>query len=432
MRAWPATGVFRHKDFLKLWGAQIVSALGSRVTRTALPIMAVLAIDASPMALGLLAALTVGPSVLVALVAGGPVDRSRKRPILVAADLVRGAAVLSIPVCYWAGVLSMVQLYAVGAVVGAGTALFQIADRAYLPALVGRGLVVQGNSVLEASEAVAEIAGPGVGGGLIQLLGAPVAVLADAASYLWSALWLGAIHKTERPAAAPEDTPSVRRDLVVGFRASWDHPLVRPLLLSTAGATLFGGFFGALYILFTLHTLGLSPGTIGVIISMGGVGGLFGAVGSGRLVRRLGLGRGLLLSLLIGEAAGMLIPAASGPRWLVVSLLCTHQLLGDGFGSVFMVQAVSLRQTVLPLSVLGRSNAAFQAVTGAALPLGALAAGAIAHFIGVRNALWLGMGLGTVAPVFLVPLRGLERMPAPHDDDDPDDDPDPATEPPPA
>ena len=404
-------GVFAQRDFVRLWLAQLISALGGRVTRTALPVIAVLSVDSSPLALGLLGALSVAPGVLVALAAGGRIDRSRKRPILIGADLVRAACVGSLPIAAWAGVLTMAHIYAVAAVVGAASALFQITDNAYLPALVGREHIVQGNSVIEATESVAEVAGPGMAGVLIQIFTAPIAVAIDAASYLVSAFFLGSIRQRETPAAVEEHTPSMWRDIAVGFRVSWHHELVRPILLALTVTSFFGGFFAALYMLFALEVLGLGPATIGVVISMGGVGALLGALASPALARRLGLGRTLLVALTLSAAGGLCIPAASGPLWLVLVFLFTHQLIGDGFYAAFAVQAVSLRQTVLPLSVLARSNAAFSAVTGAAIPLGALSAGILGELIGSRGALWIGMGGGALAPLLLLPLYRLERMP---------------------
>lgn len=405
-------GVFARRDFVRLWLAQLVSALGSRVTRTALPVIAVLSVDSSPLALGLLGALTVAPGALVALAAGGAVDRARKRPILIGADLVRAVAVGSLPVAAFAGVLTMLHIYLVAAVVGAASALFQITDNAYLPALVGREHVVQGNSVIEATESVAEVAGPGLAGVLIQIFTAPIAVAIDAASYLVSAAFLGSIEKREAPAAAEPGRPSVWRDIALGFRVSWSHPLVRPILLALTAASFFGGFFAALYMLFALDVLGLDPATIGVVISMGGVGALLGAVSSSALVRRLGLGRALIATFALSGLGALCIPAAGGPLWLVLLLLFTHQLVGDGFHAAFAVQAVSLRQTVLPLSLLARSNAAFTALAGAAVPLGALVAGGLGELIGARAALWIGMGGGALTALFLLPLRRLERMPS--------------------
>jgi MFS family permease len=410
MRLLPSSPIFHERDFLRLWGAQAISAIGARITRTALPVLAVLSVDASALRLGLLAAIAIGPSVVVSLAVGGVVDRSRKRPLLVACDLVRAVAVLSLPLAAWTDVLSMAQLYVVAAVVGIGTAVFQIADNAYLPTLLGREQLVAGNATIEATEAVAEIAGPSLAGALIQALTAPIAVVIDGIAYVASAVLLGGIGKREVPAAV-EEAPSVWRDISLGFSASWNHPLVRPLLLATAAATFAGGTFAALYMLFLLKTLGLSVSTVGVVIAMGGVGSLLGALVSAPLTRRLGLGPALLLFLAVAEIAGLLIPLASGPIWLVLVFLLANQLFSDGFHVAFIVQAVSLRQRALPLEVLGRSNAAFQAVSGALLPLGALIMGGIAEIVGIRPALWMGLGVAVTAPLFLLPLWRVKVAP---------------------
>jgi MFS family permease len=411
MRLWPDTGVFRERDFLRLWGAQAVSAVGARITRTALPVLAVLSIDASGLKLGAMVAFTLGPSVLVSLAIGGVIDRSRKRPLLIASDLVRAAAVLSLPLAAWAGVLTMAQLYVVGAAVGIGTAVFQIADNAYLPTLLHKDLLVAGNSTIEATEAVAEIAGPSLAGVLIHALTAPIAVILDALGYVASALLLGGIRRPEVPAAV-EESPSVWRDIALGFGASWRHPLVRPILLGLGACTFATGTFAALYMKYVLSVLGLDVGTVGVVIAMGGIGSLLGALVAPRATRRLGLGPAMVLFLLLAETAGFLVPAASGASWVALALLFGHQLIGDGMHIAFYVQAVSLRQRVLPLEVLGRSNAAFQAVNGALMPLGALAAGALADAVGVRTALWVGIGAGLSAPLLLLPLWRVTEAPA--------------------
>ena len=411
MRLLPSSPLFREPDFLRLWGAQAVSAIGARITRTALPVLAVLSVDASALRLGILAAIAIGPSVIVSLAVGGVVDRTTKRPLLVTCDLVRAVAVLSLPLAAWTGLLTMAQLYVVAAVVGIGSAVFQIADNAYLPALLSREQLVAGNATIEATEAVAEIAGPSLAGALIQALTAPIAVVVDGIAYIVSAVLLGGIRKREVPAAV-EESPSVWRDIALGFSASWNHALVRPLLLSTAAATFASGTFAALYMIYLLKVLELEVSTVGVVIAMGGVGSLLGALVSPPLTRRLGLGPALLMFLGIAEVAGLLIPAASGPTWLVLVFLLGNQLVADGFHVAFIVQAVSLRQRVLPLEVLGRSNAAFQAVTGALLPLGALTMGALAELVGIRPALWMGLGVAVTAPLFLLPLWRVKTTPA--------------------
>jgi len=408
------TGLWGHADFRRLWSAQAVSAFGSRITRTALPIIAVKTLGVSESVVGMLAALQLAPGVLLALFAGGFVDRGRKRPILIAADLFRGAVIASLTLAWGLGALSMIHVIAVGALVGAASALFQITDVAYLPALIAKEQLAEGNAKLEATEAVAEITGPASAGVLVAALGAPLAVVLDAATYLWSALRLGQIRTVEPP---PEPTPSAasstwqsRRDLRVGMRAIFGHPQVRPVVLGWMVWSIWGGFFSTLYTLFCLRTLGLSEATFGVIIALGGVGSLAGALIARRLVEALGVGPTIVTSAALSVAAGLLIPLAGGSRAVALGFLAAHQVLGDCFSVAFVIQAVTLRQTVLPREVLGRANAAFHVCTAGLLPVAALASGLLAQVISIRSAVWVGAGVGLGVPLVLLPLWRVRRL----------------------
>jgi predicted MFS family arabinose efflux permease len=401
LRWWPTGGLWRHPDFLRFWAAQAASAFGSRITRTALPILAILTVGATPTEVAVLSALGVAPGVLVGLWAGGRVDRTARRPLLVGADLVRALLILTIPAAAWLGALSMPQLYVVAAAVGAATTLFQIADNSFLPALVGRDQLVEGNARLEATDSIAEAAGPGIAGVLVQWLTAPVALAVDALTYLWSALLLSRIRAREAPPAPAGPAASVLDDVRAGFHACLAHPLVGRLLLAEAVTYLFGGFFLALYMVLALETLRLSPAAAGLVISIGGVGAFAGALLAAPLGRALGTGRALAVSLALGQAANLLVPlAAYAGRW-AVPLLAAQQFVGDAFLGAYVVHAVSLRQRELPEAVLGRANATFHVVTGALLPAGALLAGTLASALGITATLWVGAVGGLLAPLLL-------------------------------
>jgi len=393
-------------DFLRLWAAQAVSALGSRISRTALPVIAILSLGADPAAVALLAALSTAPGVLVGLFAGGFVDRSRKRPLLVGADLARAALVLSVPVAAWAGGLGMLQLYVVAALTGMATSLFQIADNTYLPTLVGQDRLVEANARLESTDAIAEIAGPGAAGILIQVLTAPVTMVADALSYLWSAALLGSIRAEEAPAApeggAAAEKASLLEDLRVGLHHGFGHPVIGATFLALGVQAFFGGAFAGLYMLYLLERLALDPATVGLIIGVGGIGGLGGSFVAGWLGRRLGVGPAMILSFAVGQAGSLLIPLAAQLGPLAVPALVLHQLLGDGFLVAFFIHAVSARQAMLPLHVLGRVNATLHVLTGALLPAGTLAAGWGARRFGVEAVIWVGVVGGLAAPLALL------------------------------
>ncbi len=420
-------GLWRHADFLRLWAAQAISAFGSRITRTALPIIAVITLDESALRVAMLAAMQLAPGAILAIVAGGFVDRSRKRRILIAADLIRAALVASLTVAWAFGALSLIQVVVVGAGVSAASALFQITDVAYLPALIGRRRLVEGNAKLETTEAIAEITGPASAGVLIAALGAPLAVAIDAASYVWSAFMLGRIRAAEGVSPKRPETPrpgtedldpavSVRtgEDFRIGLRAVFGHPLVRPIVLTLMVWSIAGGFFVALYTLFCLRELGLSEATFGVVIAMGGIGALAGAVVARSLARVLGVGRTLLVASTLSLACTLFIPIAASATSPAtrIGFLTAHQLLGDGFSVAFVILAVTLRQTVLPRELLGRANAAIHVCTTGVLPVAALIAGGLAALIGIRAAFWVGLLIGLAAPVFLWRLRHLQDMPA--------------------
>jgi len=414
----PRTGLWAHADFMRLWSAQAISAFGSRITRTALPIIAVQTLHQSETVVALLSSVYLAPGVLLALVAGGVVDRSRKRRILMAADIFRAAVVASVTIAWLFGALSMWHLVMVGALVGAASALFTIADVAYLPVLLDKRQLGEGNAKLETTEAVAEVTGPASAGVLIGALGAPLAVAIDAASYLWSALMLGRIRATESP---PQPAPSSesstwqsRRDLRDGMRAVFGQPHVRAVVSALMVWSIAGGFFTALYTLYCLRTLGLSELTFGLIIAIGGIGSFGGAIISRRLVASIGLGRTMIASAVISLAGGLLIPLARGSHATVLLYLGAHQLISDCFSVAFVIQAVTLRQTVLPKHLLGRANAAVHVCTAGLVPIVALLAGFLAELTTIRTAVWVGVAIGLVAPLFLLPLRHLRVMPESH------------------
>ena len=393
-------------DFLKLWSAQSISAFGARITREGLPMAAVMTLGAAPAQIGVLAALSRGPALIVGLMAGGLVDRRRKRGLLIVMDIVRAAVLALIPVAAWLHWLSMTQLYVTAAIVGAASVLFEIADHAYLPSLVAREHITQANANLSATDSVAEVAGPALAGVLFQLLAGPAAVGLNALTYLGSAGFLGAISRPEpKPEAA--EAAHWRRDLAEGVRTAVNEPRVWPLLVMTGTNALFGSFFSALYILFALRTLHLTPGMLGVTIAAGGVGALAGAVLAPRLARAIGAGPAIALAAGAAGLANLLIPLAPATPVLGMLFLAGAQVFGDALAVTAWILAASLRQTVLPQGVLGRVEATFQAVAGGLGVCGALAGGALGGWIGTRETLFIavsGMLIGPLVVAFS-PLR---------------------------
>jgi MFS family permease len=415
-------GLWRHGDFLRLWAAQAVSDFGARITREGLPLAAVLTIHARPAQLGVLAALSIAPQLIVGLTAGGLVDRSRRRGLMIASDMVRATVVATVPLAAWMGWLTIAQLYAAALVVGAASVLFDIADHAYLPSLIGKAQLIDGNAKLSITESAAEIGGPAVPGMLVQALTAPIAMAVNAVTYLASGLVLMTIGHREAPVEPtpgrrPKTLARLTDDLKVGFGAIISHPLVRPLWLMNVGATLFGSIFSPLYLYFALKTLNLTPTLLGLAIAAGGVGAMLGAAMGPAIARRLGVGPTILWASILGGVSALAIPFAPASPVGAMTVMVLTQVSGDALGVITIVQASSLRQIVLPNAVLGRVGAAFRVGPGAVAIVGALAGGVLAEVIGVRPAMMIAAGgiiLCSLAGLFS-PLPGLKEMPLDED-----------------
>ncbi|MDO9335388.1 MAG: MFS transporter [Caulobacter sp.] len=406
--------LWRHRDFLKLWAAQAVSAFGSRITREGLPLAAILTLDAKPAQLGLLAALSLGPGVIIGLFAGGWADRNLRRPILIGADLLRVLLLVSVPIAAWMQWLSMPQLYLVAAGVGAASLMFAIADHAYLPSLIARDQLMEGNTRLGVTESVAEIGGPALAGLLFRWLTAPVALLVNAGTYLVSAVFLWSIRTPEPPPQPVEKAQHPFSDLIFGVRAIMDQPLVRPLLVMTIAQTLFSSFFAGLYLLFAIKTLGLSTALLGLVIAVGGVGALLGALIAPVVVRRLGLGPAIIGLGLLSAASAVVIPLAPATVIGGATFLIVGQILGDALAVAAMIPAGTLRQSLFAQARLGRTGAVFHVARGAMSVVGALIGGGLAQAIGIREAMWVavaGMVLAGLIPIFS-PLRTLKAIPS--------------------
>lgn len=410
---WPLTGFWRQPDFAKLWSGQIISAVGSHVTGTALPLTAILVLAASPVQVGVLAALAALPVLLIGLVAGVWVDRLRRRPILIATDLGRAAVLALIPLFALTRALHIELLYAVAFSVGVLTVFSEIANQAYLPTVVPRENLVEANSAMGASESLAEIAGPPLGGVLVQWLTAPCAILFDAVSFLVSATCVAFIRAPEPPPKWLKQRESIIREIGEGLSIVVRHPLLRALALGSATFNFFGNFIGALYALFIIRDLRLSPAAVGLLVGLGGVGALGGALLAGRLVRRFGIGLTITGSLAITGLIQLLLPFAGGPTWLAISMLAASQLLGDVWIAIYFIGELSVRQNAIPDRLRGRANASMQVLMQGLTPVGAVVGGVLGAAIGVRITILIGvLGISLAAlTLFLSPIRTLREVP---------------------
>lgn len=404
--------LWRHADFMKLWTAQTVSAFGARITREGLPMAAVMTLDATPAQLGVLAALSMGPGLVVGLLAGGFVDRTSRRTILIGADLFRFVVLMTVPIGAWLHLLAMEQLYVVAALVGAATVLFDLADRAFLPSLIDAGDLMEGNTKLSVTQSTAEIGGPALAGLLFQWLTAPFAIAIDAVTYLVSALFLGGVQAREAVSDGPAEQQHWAADLTFGWRTVMAEPRVRPLLFLFTLQMMFFAFFGSLYALFALRTLHLGPAVLGVTIAVGGVGALLGAVMSPWIVRVLGVGPAIIVCGATAAVSFFLIPLAPADPVMGMLFLMGSQLIGDAFGVASMIPTTTLQQTLIPQDALGRVGAIFQVARGAGFIVGAVLCGWLAAAIGVREALavaCVGLLLTELIPAFS-PLRSLRTL----------------------
>jgi predicted MFS family arabinose efflux permease len=404
-------GLWRNPDFLKLWAGQAISQLGSWITLVGLPLAAITVLHASPFQMGILGGVGAAAIFLFGLFAGAWADRLRRRPILIAADLGRAAILATIPWAALQGHLTIGHLYVAAAACAILTVFFDVSYQAYVPSLVSSGAIVEANSKLTLSESIAGVAGPSLAGALVQAITAPLAILFDAVSFLVSALSIWRIRKPE-PRPEPSAAPHIGREILEGLHASWRDPILRTLLLRTANAALFLGFGSSLYFIFAIRELHLGPALLSVVISLGGVSGLFGALAAERLVRRIGPGPAMIAAAGLAAVASLLPPLARGPVPLCAAILALAQL-GDLSFSIYDIAELSLRQTIAPPQLLGRVNSAMHLMFRGVMPAGALVGGALAQFIGLRPAMFVGAAGFLLSTLWLVfsPVRHLHELP---------------------
>jgi MFS family permease len=411
--------LWQARDFRNLWAAQTISRVGNQVSVLALPLTAALTLHAAAWQMGLLAAAEAAPRVGLALVAGVWVDRLPRRPLMLVADIGRAALLATVPLAALLGHLRIEQLFVVALLEGALTVFFDTAYRAYLPSLVTREQLLEGNSKLESSASAAQTVGPSLAGGLVAFAGAPYAVAADAASFAISALLLGRIRASEPPRTAAAQRPHFWRELREGLLVVHDNPMLRAV--AACGAT--WGFFDMVVIavlpLYVTRDLGMGGVALGSVYSLLGVGLLAGALLSERASRQLGHGPAIVGGATISSLGGVLVAGSGGPGWLAIGVLMGAMfLLGLG-SSIYQVNQMALRQALVPTRLLGRMNASMSFGVDSMTPLGAVAGGVLGSAVGLRPTLVVG-AIGSVAGclwVVLSPLRTMRQAPVVVDDE---------------
>jgi MFS family permease len=360
------------------------------------------------------------PFVLVSLPAGVWVDRLPRRPILVVGDVARALLLLSIPIAYAFGSLTIWQLYAVGFLVGIATVFFDVAYQSYLPALVDRHQLVDGNSKLEISRSGAQLGGPGLAGLVVQWLSAPVAILFDAASFVGSALFIFSIRRPEHVAKVEaSEGRRMRREIAEGLRYVFSHPYLKYIAACTATFNFFGSLFGAVLLVFAVRVLDLSPALIGLAFTLGNFGALAAAFTAGRVSRKFGVGRTIIGASVLGGPV-FLLPAFAPHGVAALAIIGPALLVSSFTNVVYNVTQVSLRQTITPARIQGRMNSVMRFIVWGTIPLGGLVGGGLGSWIGLKETLIVG-GIGCCLPflpVVFSPVRSIREMPEPADDED--------------
>jgi MFS family permease len=411
----PEASIWRSGTFVRLWSATTVSYFGSFITRTALPLAAILVLGAGALEISALRGLELVGGLLVGLVAGAWVDRLRRRPIMIGADLGRAVLLGSIPVAAVIGALALPQLLVVAFLAAILTTFFDVASRTYLPTVVSKNQLITANSALTASASVAEFSGFGVSGFLIQLFTAPIAIAVDAASFVVSALALGSIRQPEPDVPAVVDREPVGREIHDGLRVVLGSPTLRAIAAAHGSTHLLWGVFGTVYLLFATRDVGLGPAAIGIIAGIGGGGSFIGAALAGRVVKRFGIGQTMLLGMVGFTVGSALIPLApSGAVLVGAAFLVGQQLIADTAGTVYDIVETSLTQSIVRARILGRVNATISTYTTLLSLIGTIGGGIIAEVLGLRAALAIGLlgGVAALAFIWFSPIRGMHGIPA--------------------
>jgi MFS family permease len=439
-------GLLRHPNFARLWTAATISLFGTQISQIAIPFIAAVLLQASPGEVGLLTTIEFLPFLLFTLPAGVWVDRFPKRRLLVMGDLGRALMLVTIPIAYPLGLLTIWQLYIVGFVNGVMTVFFDVADQSYLPTILERDELVEGNSKLQVSQSSAQILGQPFGGGIIALLSAPTAILIDAASYVGSAGLILSIRErrgrtrdaspaadpvaaiatdafagpsAEASAAAEREAPAdpvtpgggMRRQIVDGLRYILRHEYLGNIAATTATSNLFGNIGFAVFPVFAYRVLQLTPQAVGTMGGLAGVGVLLGALTAGRIQRRLGVGRTIVATAVLFGPITVLIPIANPETafWLLSASL----FLGGLNGVVYNIAQVSLRQAITPEHFLGRMNATMRFLVWGTIPIGSVIGAILSELLSVQTTVWISAILSFLAcvPVLFSSVRKVVTMP---------------------
>jgi len=401
--------ILRGREFRRFWIGETVSLFGDQITLIALPLVGVLALHASAAQMGFLGAALLFPNLLFSLHAGAWVDRrGRRRQMMIATSLGRAALLVTLPLAYAFDLLTLTQLYVVGFLFGTLDVLFYVSYSTLFVSLVPRERYLEASSLLNGSRAFSFVAGPSVGGALVQAFSAPGALIVDAISFLFSAFTMSSISPDE-----PPTEPAERGHVKAGIRYIRNSPIVRASLLATATINFFNFVFWALFFLYATKTLGVRPGVLGLVLGAASIGGLIGSLVTGRISRRIGVGPAFVLGCVLFPAPLVLVPLAGGARWTVLGCLFLSEF-GSGFGVMVLdITANAIKTALIPDRLRARVAGAYMVVNYGVRPLGALVGGALGTWIGLRPTLWIAT-VGAIAGVLWLlpsPIPRLRELP---------------------
>lgn len=405
----PRGPLWQRPDYVRLWSAATVSELGSQVSLLALPFVAIATLHATTFEVAALGVANSVPLILIALPAGVWIDRvPRRRPIMIAGDLGRAAALSSIPAAYAGGVLTIWQLFAVGLVTGTLTVFFDVSSTSFLPSILERELLAEGNAGLQVSAQGAQVAGPGLAGALVGALGAPYAVLTDAISFVCSAAFISRITHVEERALETERR-SMWADIREGLGFVLRHPILRPNLAFTFTANIFNAILNAVFLLFAVRHLGMSAREIGLVFVLSNLGSLAGAFLVTRLQRSFGLGRVMLVTAFSGWGL-LLIPFASGSDG--IALLATALLVWGTGAVIFNTTSVTISQATTPDRLMARASASRRLVSWATIPVATLIGGALGTYLGLTTTVFIGAAGRALAGLIILgsPVRSIRTL----------------------
>ncbi len=404
--------LWRDGNFLRMWGGQALSQFGAQIAELAVPVLAVLLLDASEFEVGVLGAAGVAAFLIIGLPAGAWIDRMRKRHVMIWADAVRALTLAVVPALWWLGALEVWHLFLVALVLGVATVFFDVSYQSIVPSLVAPSQIAEANGKLESTQQLAGIAGPAVGGWLIGILAAPLAMLATVGTYLASLIALCFTRDDEEVAQRTEHD-SVLRSIGEGLRWVFGNRYLRRIVGTTGASNLFSTISFTMLPIFLLRELGLSPASMGLILSLGAVGGLAGAVATPHIVRRIGEGRAIPVSAIAFSTVGLFLPIAALAPSVAFPLLVAQGFIGAFTVLVYNIVQVTFRQRITPPRLLGRMNASIRFCVWGVMPIAALAAGGLGAWLGVIPTMWIGALGGLVSAAFVVfgPFWHLRELP---------------------